>query len=222
MTQEASDGGPCAFLDKPMRHRRNRKNDILKAALELFSAHGFATTRLDDVAAAAGVTKGTIYLYFKSKEELLEEIFRRWTSPIADRVASATATPSDAETALRETVASAFATFADPDRRRLLRLVVAEGAQTPHLAEMYYRAFLEPSAAALSDAISHGVRTGAFRDSGVQEYPQLILGPMLAGALWKGLFGRWDRLDLNSLCEQLTEQLLQALRPTRDAESAGA
>jgi AcrR family transcriptional regulator len=184
----------------------------LNAALKLFSTHGFAATRLDDVAAVAGITKGTIYLYFKSKEDLLEEVVRRWTPPTVDYAALATATPPDAETALRETVASLFATFADPDLRRLLRLVIAEGDRAPYLPEQYYHAFLEPGAAALSDVIKHGVRTGAFRDSGLEEYPQLILGPMIAGALWESLFGKSGPLDLEALCEQLTEQLLHALR----------
>jgi len=120
--------------------RRNaRREAILAAALEEFSARGFAAARLDDVARRAGVAKGTIYLYFSDKESLFQELVRTMVRPIVGAIATA---PLDALPirAVVEMIADTFVNeiFGTP-RQDVLRLIISEGPRFPKLAEFYYR-----------------------------------------------------------------------------------
>src|SRR5262249_30827806 len=72
----------------PLR-REKRRAAILAAALEEFAARGFAATRLDDVARRARIAKGTIYLYFRDKESVFQELVRAMLSPLAGTIAAA-------------------------------------------------------------------------------------------------------------------------------------
>src|SRR3954466_3763191 len=104
-----------------------RREAILAAALDEFSASGFAAARLDDVARRAGVAKGTIYLYFRDKESLFQELVRSMVTPIVGRIEAAGAADLPARF-VAETVASIFANEIFGTRREaLLRLIITEG-----------------------------------------------------------------------------------------------
>ncbi len=70
------------------RRKESRPNELLEAALELFVERGFAATRLEDVASRAGVSKGTLYLYFESKEELFKAVVRSGILPVIENAES--------------------------------------------------------------------------------------------------------------------------------------
>src|SRR6516165_7568939 len=83
---------PARRRGRPPQEGKERRQTILEAALEEFSARGFAATRLDDVARRAGIAKGTIYLYFRDKESLFQELVRTMISPIIGVIAAVPAT----------------------------------------------------------------------------------------------------------------------------------
>src|SRR2546425_3151468 len=119
--------------------RSERREAILAAALTEFSARGFAATRLDDVARRAGVAKGTIYLYFRDKESLFQELVRAMISPIVGVVEAAPMADLPvrivAETLIDVLIREVYGTR----RRDVIRLIIAEGPRLPKLAEFYYR-----------------------------------------------------------------------------------
>jgi len=115
-----------------------RRDAILAAALEEFSARGFAAARLEDVAQRAGVGKGTIYLHFRDKEALFRELVTTMLVPfIANIEANAAGRPADpgrSERLIDLFVREIYGT----ERRKLIRLIITEGPRFPHLAEFHY------------------------------------------------------------------------------------
>src|SRR6266478_1704534 len=116
-----------------------RRSAIIEAAMDEFIARGFAATRLDDVAKRAGVAKGTIYLHFKDKEALFQELVRTSLVPLIGRLAA----PPPAGESVRAVLERFAQTFAEEivstRRGDIVRLVIAEGARFPSVADFYYR-----------------------------------------------------------------------------------
>ncbi|MEJ1936553.1 helix-turn-helix domain-containing protein, partial [Nostoc sp. NIES-2111] len=119
---------------------QDRREAILDAALDVFSAQGFAAARLDDVAARAGVAKGTLYLHFRSKQDLFEQLVTHAVRPVLDN-AGQLARGGDRPT--REIVAAMHDLFRrevlGTRRKEVLRLVLAEGPRFPAIAAFYHR-----------------------------------------------------------------------------------
>src|ERR1700692_3081567 len=119
-----------------------RRDAILEAALDEFSAKGFAAARLDDVARRAGVAKGTIYLHFADKESLFQELIRSKMVPVVGSLELAFAT----DLPLRAIVDQAIEIFVreiyGTKRKQVMRLIISEGPRFPALAEFYYREVL--------------------------------------------------------------------------------
>src|SRR5262245_61021222 len=135
-------GGRGAKRPTACGPRSARGNDkhaaILAAALEEFAARGFAATRLDDVAQRAGIAKGTIYLYFRDKESLFQELVRTMLSPVVGTLEAAPLADLPAR-AIAQRIADMFVREVFGTRRKdVIRLVIADGARFPKLAEFYY------------------------------------------------------------------------------------
>src|SRR3954466_15890884 len=128
-------------VEKPASNRAERtaerRGAIIDAAMDEFIARGFAATRLDDVAKPAGVAKGTIYLHFKDKEALFQELIRTALVPLIGRLAA----PPPAGASVRSALESFAQTFAQEvvttRRGDIVRLIIAEGARFPSVADFY-------------------------------------------------------------------------------------
>src|SRR5215471_1999050 len=135
-TSSAAAGGRAGARAKRSAQRRDA---ILAAALDEFSASGFAATRLDDVARRAGVAKGTIYLYFRDKEALFQELVRSVISPVIARFEASAAMDLPARV-IADRIVDMFVREVYGTRRKdVIRLIIAEGPRFPKLAEFYYR-----------------------------------------------------------------------------------
>ncbi len=172
-----------------------RREAILAAALEEFSARGFAATRLDDVAHRAGVAKGTIYLYFHDKENLFQELIRSQLSPVVGSLQAALGT----DRSLREVAEQAAEVFLreiyGTRRKDVIRLVISEGPRFPQLAEFYYREVIARIIAALRPMLQRAVERGELRAGAVIRFPQLLGAPGIIAIVWNALFGKIDPLD---------------------------
>src|SRR3979411_1665379 len=114
------------------RRKDARPQELRAAALDLFGERGFAAARLDDVATRAGVAKGTLYLYFHSKEALFEELIRTAVSPLREQVGKVAAAPNLPPAKALETFFALFEKdVLGSDRKLLLRLIISEGARFP-------------------------------------------------------------------------------------------
>lgn len=189
-----------------------RMNDILTAALEEFFQQGFAAARLDSIAERAGIGKGTIYLYFDSKEALFEAAVSSVILPVFEKAerfqASAGMSASDM---LRMLLTTFYREIIATDRRRLLRLFIAEGPRFPRLLEFYHREVIQRGVGAIRGLIALGIARGEFRASSAMDYPQVIIGPAIIGAIWKLLFEEHEPLDLEGLCNAHLDVILNGL-----------
>jgi AcrR family transcriptional regulator len=192
--------------------KASKMNDIMAAALEEFFQQGFAAARLDAIAERAGIGKGTIYLYFDSKEALFEAAVRSMVLPVFEQAERFAADHTlGAADMLRGVIQTFYREVIGTDRRRLLRLLIAEGPRFPRLVEFYHREVIQRGIGALRQILAHGVARGEFRASVPIDYPHVIVGPALLGAIWKILFDDLQPLDLDGLCNAHLDVMLNGL-----------
>jgi len=178
-----------------------RREAILAAALEEFSGQGFSAARLDDVARRAGVAKGTIYLYFRDKDALFEELIRSVLSPVVGALELAMHDPRPT----REIAESAIEIFLrdiyGTRRNDVIRLVISEGGRFPKLAEFYHREVLSRLFGAMQALLQRAAERGELRDASVVRFPQLIGAPAIVSIIWSGLFDRFESLDVRGFLQ---------------------
>jgi AcrR family transcriptional regulator len=176
-----------------------RREAILAAALEEFAACGFAATRIDDVAQRAGVAKGTIYLYFRDKESLFQELVRSMLGPIVAGLEAAPTADIPAR-AITEKIADIFVREIFGTRRKdIIRLIITEGARFPKLAEFYYREVIERVVRVMRGLLSRAVERGELKSDALARFPQLLVAPALVAIVWNGMFERIAPLDVREL-----------------------
>ncbi len=194
----ASRAGPGARGGGRKARSAGRREAILAAALEEFSARGFEATRLDDVAKRAGVAKGTIYLYFRDKESLFQELIRAMLTPLVGTIEAMGAADLPVA-ALAERIVDLFVREIFETRRAdVIRLMISEGRRFPKLAEFYYREVLSRIIAAMRAILRRAAARGEVPQALV-DFPQLIAAPGLVAIVWGGLFERYEPLDVRKM-----------------------
>ena len=176
-----------------------RREAILAAALDEFSARGFAAARLDDVARRAGVAKGTIYLHFRDKEALFQELIRSVIGPLIARFEASAAIDLPARV-IAERIVDMFVREVYGTRRKdVIRLIIAEGPRFPKLAEFYYREVIARIIAVVRGLLRRAAERGEIPADTLARFPQLLVAPGLMAIIWNGLFDRFEPLDVAAL-----------------------
>src|SRR3984893_13678727 len=176
-----------------------RREAILAAALDEFSARGFADTRLDDVARRAGVAKGTIYLYFRDKESLFQELVRTMVNPLVGAIATAPLHDLPIRAVVEMIVDVFINEILSTRRKDVLRLIIAEGPRFPKLAEFYYREVIARVLPVLRARLALAVERGELPHDALARFPQLLVAPALMAIVWQSLFERFQPLDVREL-----------------------
>lgn len=175
----------------PPRRRRKeaRPGELLDAALDTFRERGFAATRMEDIAARAGVSKGTIYLYYPSKEAVFEALVRANLLPrIAAIQAGMAGVAGTAAERLRMLV-TAFAKVSEDARLIALpKLVLAEAGNFPDLARFYRQEVVGRGLALVGGILEQGMAAGEFRRLDPMVTARLFMAPMIVAALWRTTF----------------------------------
>lgn len=201
---------------KPRFHRRkeDRPSEITEAAFTEFARKGYAATRVNDVCKRAGVSKGLLYLYFKTKEDLFKSVIRNFVVPQVDALKVAIeSSPLSAEAFLRGPFLKLMQSLVDSKAQTVIRLLIAEGPKHPDLTAYYCEHVITQGTDVMQKLIAKGVADGEFRPSPLQEFPQLLLGPVLLSVIWKSLFERHRSLDTDALIAAQLELLLTAIKP---------
>ena len=174
-----------------------RPAEILLAGFQEFAEKGFLATRLEDVAARAGVAKGTVYLYYESKEALFEAAVRARILPVWSQV-GALADTQDGPTIdlLKLILRSMYAIIADPEARTLLRIMIADGQRFPALITFYHREVLSKLRLVLGTLVARGVARGEFREGALTDLPEVLMAPGIMGAIWQMTFASEDPIPL--------------------------
>jgi AcrR family transcriptional regulator len=172
-----------------------RRQAIIEAAMEEFIARGFAATRLDDIARRAGVAKGTIYLHFKDKESMFEELIRTAIVPLVGRMQG----PLPASGSVRDLIEAFALNFiqeiASTRRGDIVRLIVAEGPRFPAIADFYYREVVSKGLAGMRAMIELGIARGEITNRNLAKFPQIMVAPAMIAVIWQSLFEKHAPLD---------------------------
>lgn len=185
-----------------------RRGHILAAALDVFSRQGFAQARLDDVARQAGIAKGTVYLYFPTKEALFEDMIRSAVAPVLSRVETMAAAGDVPFQVFVERLLETFrAEVLGSERRKVLQLLLREGAQFPELAAFYHREVVSRGLRLLRGIAQRAVERGELASDAPARFPHLIMAPLILSVMWDGLFGHIDPLDVEGMLAAHLEML---------------
>ena len=191
--------GAKATSPKPPSNRAERtaerREAIIEAALDEFISRGFTATRIDDVARRAGVAKGTIYLHFKDKESMFEELIRTALVPLIGRLHA----PPPIGGSVRDAVEAFARTFiqevASTRRGDIVRLIVAEGPRFPSIADFYYREVVSRGLAGMRALIELAVSRGEIQQKNLARFPQILVAPAIIAVIWQSLFSKHAPLD---------------------------
>jgi len=191
-----------------------RRQAIVDAALDEFISRGFTATRLEDIAKRAGVAKGTIYLHFRDKESMFEELIRTALVPLIGRLHASPAIGGS----VRDVVEGFARTFvqevASTRRGEIVRLIVAEGPRFPSVADFYYREVVSRGLAAMRALIELGVARGEIKQKNLARFPQILVAPAIIAVIWQGLFGRHAPLDATEMLRVHLDMIFGERRTT--------
>ena len=187
-----------------------RRDAILAAALEEFSARGYAAARLGDVAQRAGVGKGTIYLHFHDKEALFRDLVTTLLVPFVANIEAAPAAGLPIRLVLERFVDMFVREIYGTERRKLLRLIMTEGPRFPQLAEFHYNHVVKRAIAGMRALLDAAWRRGELRNDALVRFPQLVVAPGLMAIVWSGLFDRFAPLDVAAMMRAHLDLILGA------------
>ncbi|MDH3351475.1 MAG: TetR/AcrR family transcriptional regulator [Gammaproteobacteria bacterium] len=194
------------------RRKEKRPQEITEAALAAFAEKGYAATRVDDVARRAGVSKGLLYLYFKTKEELFKAVVRSFVVPRIDELtAIVDASELSSEEILRGPFYDFVKTLPGSNVSILIRLMIAEGPKYPDLLKFYWDNVVSRGLSSLNELLQRGVRSGEFRPSSVSEQPHLFVAPVLFSIVFKLVFEK-QSLDTDRLIETQLDLLISHMK----------
>jgi AcrR family transcriptional regulator len=190
---------PKALASKRAERAAERRGAIIEAALDEFVARGFTATRIDDIASRAGVAKGTIYLHFKDKESMFEELIRTALVPLIGRLHAPPAMGGSVRDMIEGFARMFIQEVANTRRGEIVRLIVAEGPRFPSVADFYYREVVSRGLAAMRALIELGVARGEIKPKDLARFPQLMIAPAIVAVIWQSLFSRHAPLDATEM-----------------------
>jgi AcrR family transcriptional regulator len=199
---------------KWQRRAEDRPREICKAALEVFSEKGFAASKLDEIARRAGVSKGTLYLYFKDKEDLFRAVVRDTIAPNIGAIATAAAT---AEAPFADIVRLLLPHFAEIAGRvpvgGVAKMVIGESRNFPELAKVWHDEVASKALGLIAGMIAAAQERGEVRAGDPRLHAFTLMGPMLMGVLWRETLQPVGgaALDLKALAKQHAETVLAGL-----------
>jgi AcrR family transcriptional regulator len=192
-------GGDTPREEQPGRTKRGpkfrrraeaRPDEVLDAALDLFIEKGFAATRVDDIARRAGLSKGAVYLYFESKEKILEGLVRRAIVPIAEHALSFVENyEGDPRTIITMVMKMLAVRLNDPRLLAIPKVIIREIMGFPELAEMYRREVLDKVIPVIAGLIQKGVDEGYLRQVDPELTVRSIVGPVMLHLAMNEIFG---------------------------------
>lgn len=191
----ASDPTQADTPEGEARHKRERRKEarpgeLLDAALDLFVEKGFAATRVEEVAAKAGVSKGTLFLYFPSKEDLFKAVVREAISGRFDEwKAELDSFPGDTAELVRESMLRWWDRIGNTRASGITKLVMSEAGSFPEIAAFYTQEVIAPGNALVRSILERGVSRGEVRDIDLDSACHSIIAPMIFLTMWKHSLG---------------------------------
>ena len=194
------------------RRKADRPAEITQAAFETFAEAGYANARVEEVAKRAGVSKGLLYLYFKTKEELFKAVVRSVVLPKVDALlAEVDSDERSAEAFLCGPVRAFMQALPGSPLAVVVKLMLTEGSRHPDLVNFYWENVASRGLVALQRLIQRGVSNGEFRSTELQQFPHLVVAPVLMAVIF-GLLFKDQELDTDALIDTHINILLEHLK----------
>lgn len=191
--QDKSDATTVEPSPKRERRKESRPGELLDAALSLFVEKGFAATKAEEVAARAGVSKGTLFLYFESKEELFKAVIRKNISHLFPTWNEAfTQFKGSSADMLRYAMQTWWDNIGNTPASGLPKLVMSEAQNFPEIASFYQQEVILPGNALIRKILARGIDSGEFRALDLDHAVHTIVAPMIFLMMWKNSMGRCD------------------------------
>ncbi len=207
------------------RRKDARPEEIIAAALDLFVERGFATTRLDDVAARAGVSKGTLYLYFENKEDLFKAVVRGNVLPVLQHGEDLVEKfPGSSTDLVRQLVRGWWEMTGSTKIAGIPKLVIAEAGNFPDLAKFYYDEVILRALSMFRRVLQRGIDAGEFREVDVNHLVHVALAPLVMLAVWRHSFAccEHEQLQPQRYLDTYLDMLLHGLRKPQAPEKSHA
>jgi AcrR family transcriptional regulator len=212
-------------LGQPKWRRRSeaRPGEIVRAALDVFAEKGFAAARLDDIARQAGVSKGALYLYFETKEDLFRAVVRKAMIPNLDRI-EAFASQADAPFAdiVRRVFGRIVLVMTTTRLGAVVKMVIGESRNFPELARVWHDEVIDRALGAVTAAVVRAQARGEVRAGDPRLHAFSLVGPLVMGVIWREVFEPVGAPspDLGALVMQHAETVLAGLAPPRTEDKA--
>lgn len=191
-----------------------RVEQILDAALQVFSDKGYASARIDDIGAAAQLSKGGIYTHFRSKEEIFEALLTRMLAPGEHQPRPLPdSAPVTVDVLAEQVLAPMYALFAERYPLRTLRLLLTDGAHMPQMVERWRAAVVAPYIDEVQRLVRRGVAQGTLRDSLLAKAPHLLISPAVHAMLDLMVQGPWTPHQLARRRREHVALLRELLTP---------
>lgn len=175
------------------RRKEARPEEIIEAALALFAEKGFSATRLDDVAKRAGISKGTLYLYFDSKEAIFRSVVETLIGPKLQEVENLVDDfQGNNESLLRQLIHGWWHNVGASSLSAIPKLIVSESGNFPELAEYFVKHVIKRWRKVFVRILERGMAAGEFRECNAQMTARLLLAPLVQTAIWKHSLHTWD------------------------------
>jgi TetR/AcrR family transcriptional regulator len=181
---------PAVAHAKTARRKQARPSELVAAALDLFVEKGFAATRAEEVATRAGVSKGTLFLYFASKEDLFKAVVRENLSGLYPEWSTELDNYSGTSAELLHYCMQAWwSRIGDTKASGISKLIMSEARNFPELAAFYQQEVVEPGSALIRRILQRGIDRGEFRAIDMQYGVYVVLAPMIFLVMWKHSLG---------------------------------
>ncbi|MDZ7926637.1 MAG: TetR family transcriptional regulator [Agrobacterium sp.] len=188
-----------------------RPLQILDAAFEEFTKRGFTATRVEDIAERVGVTKGTVYVYFETKEALFEAMIRHASAPFQEAFKAYPRTSADPVEELRMLLEFLFDALVDNRKmRELFRFIVAEGAKFPDLIDQHHDVVMAPVFERINAILEEGVAKKRFK-ANPNELAKVVMSPLIGTLVFRLIFDDRRSLDKQVVLEIHLELMMRGL-----------
>ncbi|MBX3482368.1 TetR/AcrR family transcriptional regulator [Phenylobacterium sp.] len=196
------------------RRKADRPGEIVEAALQVFAEKGFAAAKLDDIARRAGVSKGAVYLYFETKEDIFRAVVTQAVSPnIAAVKAMAAAHPGPIPDLIRGVAQMVAGVVAGTPIGGVAKMVIAEAGNFPEIARVWHDELVAQALGAMTLAIEAAQARGEVKPGDARTYAIQLVAPLLMTVLWRETFVPVGArpFDIPAVMTQHVETLLNGM-----------
>lgn len=197
---------------KVQRRKDARPSEIIEAGIKEFAEHGFAGAKLERIAKSAGIAKGTVYLYYASKEALFLAAIEKYVVEVmAENETALDGFDGSTREVLIRLLTSIYERFTEGHAQTLLRILIAEGSRIPEVVDSYHQIAIQRGTALLGRILERGVARGEVSNTPILQNPQVVIAPAIFFAMHSMMFGHREKLDRDAYFDAHVEMVLNGV-----------